>query len=107
MAARPIVLSVPTINIVDNVIRVPVHALTYITYIDGHLRSLVSGTFKVRVRQFDGTLIDTLEWTSSGVVSHDHNAAAPQLPSDGGLRIEVDGNGLSPQDCTVSIWIDQ
>lgn len=103
MANFPIVLTPPTTNLVNSVIRIPVYQQGSIYKVAGYLRALSMGTFTVEIRK-NSTLIDTLSWSSSGLIEHDINDES----FDDGDIIRLDIGGMIPvgaDDCTVILWL--
>lgn len=102
MANFPIVLVVPTVNLAASVLRIPVYQVGSIYKVAGNLRALVSGTFTVELRK-NSTLVDTLSWSSSGLIEHD---IADEDFDDGDIiRIDVGGTlPVGANDCTITLW---
>ena len=71
----------------------------------GSLRNLISGTFSVELRDQDGALISTLEWTSAGLgLVVNTIDPAYTIPANGHLRIDVTGVGVGAGSCYVTTW---
>ena len=99
----PVIVPLTTLAVADNISIVGIPANSTIMSINGSLRTLVSGTQTVLVKNDTGTTLGTITWVASGTTSGTVNSSA--VLANDSLHFNITSLGVSAVDCTVNVWL--
>lgn len=99
----PLSLPMTTLSVADDIAIVRIPADATIVGLSGSIRTFVSGTESITLKNNTGTTLGTVTWVGAGNTSGTISVAA--ISSGDSIHFNVTSAGVSVVDCAITVWL--
>lgn len=100
-----VVINAPltTLTVADDIEIIKIPAQATIMSLSGSLRTLVSGTQTITLKNDGGSTLGTVTWLAAGNTAGTINSSS--VSANDSIHLNITSLGVSVVDCTVTMWL--